>query len=172
MAEERAPTAESVEEILRAARPALMRVLARYRIPYEDADDLIQEVLLQFVRKRAEIRNPTTWLGGALRNECLLHWRRQRRSLYTAVDEAVLEAVAGPEEPEQEHQALLRRLDEVLAGLQDRCRKVLRLRYLLGYKPAEIADQTGYKLSSVDKIVRRCVAALSQRMVALGLGRN
>ena len=164
-------TAGSFEEVLRAARPALMRGLARFRIPPEDGEDLLQEVMVQFVRKRKEILNPIPWMAGAMRNECLLYWRRRRRQLYVAVDEAVLDAVAD-EAASQEHEAMLSRLEEVIATLNERCQTVLRLRYLLGCKPAEVAERTGYKLGSVDKILRRCVAALSQRLLAIGVGRS
>ena len=47
----------SLEEILARIEPRLKRVLSRYRIPAQDADDLLQETFLIMVSKAGTIRN-------------------------------------------------------------------------------------------------------------------
>lgn len=156
---------QPINELIEAARPTMLGILRRFGIPPQDADDLLQEALLSFVRKRPEVRSPKKWLAGALRRECLQYWRKRARALYDAVDQAMLDLVADDSEDPQEDSVLKRRMREQIATLQPKCRSVLVLRYRLGYDNREIAEETGYRPSSVDKIAQRCVAALSRRLL-------
>jgi DNA-directed RNA polymerase specialized sigma24 family protein len=65
--------------LLRRMAPALEAILRRFRIPPEDAEDVVQQVLLQYVRKRRKIQTPEAWLPGAVRHECRMYWRRRCR---------------------------------------------------------------------------------------------
>lgn len=159
----------SVQKLVESTRPTLVRILLHFRIPAEDAEDLIQETLLQFLRKRAEVRDPPKWLAGALRNECLLYWRRRSRALYQAVDLGVLDLLADEAIDDQDKVVLLARLTELIGSLKPNCRSVLEMRYRLGYDNQEIAEETGYRPSSVDKIAQRCLAALSRRLIGASL---
>lgn len=156
---------DSFEEILRSLRPSLKGILARRHIPYEDAEDLVQNAFLAYLRKADTVRNPHTWIKGALDKECLMYWRSRGRRLYDSVDQALLELVTDHQGTQQERHVLLNRLDSVIADLHPRCQSILRLRYRLGCDRAEIAAQTGYREGSVDKIARRCLTALSQRLL-------
>lgn len=166
------PQPPAINELLQSARPSLQRVLWRFRIPPEDADDLLQDAAIHYLRKQQEIRDPQKWLTGALRNECLLYWRRHSRRLYDSVDQAILDLVADDGVEAQERQILRNRLREMIPTLDYRCRTVLTLRYRLGYDDGEIADQTGYQPSSVDKIARRCVAELGRKLLSLRILRR
>lgn len=146
-------------------QPRFAQVLARFKIPPQDAEDLLQQTLLAFVRKEASVRVPETWLVGTLRNRCLKYWRARRRSLYTAIDSAVLEAVAAEERPAQHLADLQRDLNAAVGRLRPRCRSILRLRYGLGCKPRETARRLGYRESSIYKLVERCLAALSNQLI-------
>ena len=154
-----------IGELVDFDRPTLTRILLRFRIPAEDAEDLLQEIVVQYLRKRSTIREPSKWLAGALRNECRLYWRRRHRCVYDAVDQGILDALAVEDVPRQERAALVSRLVEHISTLQPRCQDVLSLRYRLGYSNDEIAGKTGYRPSSIDKIARRCLDALSRRIV-------
>ncbi len=140
-------------------------VFARFRIPEQDAEDLLQQALLTYVRKRHTVRDPESWLVGTLRNRCLKYWRARRRSLYIAVDEALLESLATPGETSQERADLRRDLSTAMGRLRPRCRSILGLRYGLGCEPRETARRLGYKESSIYKLVERCLAALSSQLL-------
>jgi RNA polymerase sigma factor (sigma-70 family) len=155
-----------VEEIFAAVRPRLAHVLAHFRIPVADAEDLVQEAVVQFLRKREQIYQPEQWLVGAVRKECLMYWRRHRRRLEVALDVAVAGAT---EDAPQERQALRGDLDRAINTLRPKCRSLLRLRYALGLSTEETATQLGYSLASLDNIARRCLAALSQRLLSCTL---
>ena len=58
----------SLEEILERTTPRLKKVLSRYRIPPQDADELLQETFLILITKAGSIRNPDAWLLATLAN--------------------------------------------------------------------------------------------------------
>lgn len=157
-----------LEEILRRVEPRLKRILFRYKIPAQDAEDLLQETFLIMVSKSASIRNPEAWLLATLSNRCVIYWRRHRSRLWDLVDTTILELLAEAEAPTQELSDLRSDLDALLAQLPDRCRSVLRLRYGLGCSTAEAAERMGYCTSSIRKVTRRCLAALTEQLLGAG----
>src|SRR5436305_9578747 len=112
----------SLEEFLKQVRPRLKALFARYSIPPQDTEDILQQALLALVYQRQLVRDPETWLLGTLRNKCLLYWREHRRKLYEAVDAAVLELMAEPMAPAQGASDLQRGLASALGQLPERCR--------------------------------------------------
>jgi hypothetical protein len=63
---------------LEADRPLLRSVLRHYRIPLEDAEDLIQDTLVLALMKWPQIRSLGPWLYGTLRHRCIGYWRKRR----------------------------------------------------------------------------------------------
>lgn len=161
---------DELESLLTSLRPRIRRTFARFRIPQEDAEDILQDALLAMVTKGHSVRSAEPWLMATLRNRCLLYWRSRRRRLYDAVDTALLESAADPAEAEQERIGLRRDLAAVIALLPRRCQSLLRLRYRLGYDPSEVASCMGYRHSSIRKVTSRCISALTRRITAAGIG--
>lgn len=159
---------DSFEELLQKVQPTLKQILGRYQIPPEDAEDVLQDTLLTLLYKWDTVIKPEAWLIGTLRRRCIMYWRSRRSRLYEAVDEAILELVADAERPAQDQAVLRRDLERTLVRLRPRCRAILRLRYGLGLKPNEIAEQLGYRQSSVRKVANRCLAALVRQLVDVG----
>lgn len=162
---------EELADLLRRMWPRLQKVLSAFHVPPEDADDLVQDILMQYLRKRTQIRTPEPWFAGALRNQCRMYWRTRSRRRTVAVDQAVLDVMAGGSEPDAERVALRRGLARWVAMLPRNCQELLRLRYGLGLDDQAVAEETGYQPSSVDKVTRRCVQALGRKMAAANLGR-
>lgn len=159
----------SLEQFLAKIRPRIKVLFARYRIPPQDTEDILQQALLALVYQRQGVRDPEAWLLGTLRNKCLVYWRDRRRKLYDAVDEAVLECMAEPQAPAQEEADLRRDLAYAIDRLPERCRSLLSLRYRHGYAPPELAKRLGYSPSSISKITTRCLAALTRQLTASGI---
>jgi len=153
-------------------RRKLRTHLVRYRIPPEDAEDVLQQAMVALVYSWEEIENPEAWLSGTIRNKCLLYWRERRRRLYQAVDTVFLEWVAGESSSGTERVELTHDLNSLIARLPKRCRRVLQLRYGLGLEPAEVAEKLGYKSSSISKVTTRCLAALNREMILAGFSRR
>jgi RNA polymerase sigma factor (sigma-70 family) len=161
--------ANTFEDLITGVEPRLRRLLAVYRIPSEDAEDLLQQALLALLYQWDRVRDPANWLVGTLRRNCLIYWRTHRRRIYSAVDSAILDWLSEPIAPSQERSELLLDLDSLIQRLPPRCRSVLRLRFRLGYDPPEVARLLGYRQSSIGKITTRCLAALSREVLASGL---
>lgn len=158
-----------LEDLLDRLRPRLRGVFARFGIPLEDAEDLLQQTLLTYLHKKESVEDPERWILGTVRNRCRNFWRDRRRKLYFNVDVAVLETIAEPGRTAQEHSDLRYDLGNVLGKLSARCRKLLELRYTLGCKPAEAAERMGYSPSGIYKVLERCLAGFTRKLVALGL---
>lgn len=157
-----------IHEILVSLRPRLKQILGRYRIPADDAEDLLQEALIVTIHKWDSIQDPESWLQVTLRNRCVVYWRKRRHTLYNSVDTAILELLSEPVAAPQERAELVLDLNNLLEKLSPRCRKLLQLRYGFGYDPSEVAQKIGDRLSSVRKATRRCMAALTHQMVTQG----
>jgi RNA polymerase sigma factor (sigma-70 family) len=154
-----------LEEVLARVQPRLKRVLARYKIPPQDAEDLVQETFLIMVSKLDSIRTPEAWLLATLTNRCIIYWRKQRSQLLDLVDSTLLELLAEGESPRQELAEIRCDLESLLSNLPDRCRSVLRLRYGFGCTTTEAAEVLGFCPSSIRKISRRCLSALTRQLV-------
>lgn len=161
--------AASFEEFLKEVEPKLKRLLATWRIPSEDAEDILQQALLALLYQWERVRDPESWLFGTVRRHCLMYWRNNRRRIYSAVDATILEWLSQPIAPAQEREALLCDLENLIDKLPPRCRQLLRLRFQMGYEPLEVASKLGYRASSIGKITNRCLAALSKEFLASGL---
>lgn len=157
------------EEFLKAVEPKLKRLLAVYRIPSEDAEDVLQQALLALLYQWERVRDPESWLFGTVKRHCLMYWRMRRRQIYCAVDSTILEWLSTPIAPSQEHADLLCDLENLIERLPSRCRSLLKLRFRMGYEPLEVAQQLGYRASSIGKVTTRCLAALSRELFASGL---
>jgi RNA polymerase sigma factor (sigma-70 family) len=161
--------AASFEDFLTEVEPKLKRLLAVYRIPSEDAEDVLQQALLALLYQWNRVRDPESWLFGTVRRHCLMYWRTHKRRIYSAVDSTILEWLSEPIAPSQEKADLLCDLESLISQLPPRCRSILRLRFRLGYEPPEVARMLGYRESSIGKVTTRCLAALSRELLASGL---
>ena len=161
--------AVSFDDFLKKIEPKLKRVLILYRIPGEDAEDVLQQALLTLLYQWERIRDPEVWLLGTLRRHCLMYWRTRRRSFCSSVDSTLLEWLSEPLAPPQERADLLSDLENLIGRLPTRCRSLLQLRFHLGYEPKEAAARLGYQPSSIGKVTNRCIEALGRELVEAGL---
>jgi len=88
--------AASFEDFLTAVEPKLKRLLAVYRIPSEDAEDVLQQALLALLYTWERVRDPESWLFGTVKRHCLMYWRTHKRRIYLAVDSTILEWLSEP----------------------------------------------------------------------------
>jgi RNA polymerase sigma factor (sigma-70 family) len=160
--------ADELTAVLERLEPELRRVLVRFRIPAQDAEDLIQDTLLVFLTKHDTIASPAPWLLATLRNRCLVYWRRRRRHLIEAIDAGLLEEVAGGRPGDQNRRDLARDLSGAVSRLPNRCRSILRLRYGLECAGPEIAEQLGYRPDTIRQATLRCLSALSRQLLSNG----
>lgn len=162
----------SIEEVAERARSLATRLYGRWS--EQDRDDLVQDVLVRYVRTFGEHDAPenlSAWLTTVIRNTARnLHAQNERRlEDPQAVDDPVgaFAAAVSPSfaslVPVQEE--LLR---SVLGLLDDeRTRAVLRMKYVDNLTSRRIADELGLSPNAVDQIAsrgkRRLAEALESR---------
>jgi RNA polymerase sigma factor (sigma-70 family) len=151
---------ETLDEMVRRIRHRLKNVLRNYDIPFQDAEDLLQDSLLDALRKWDAIYNKECWLIGTLRFKCSNYWKRIRTKVPQSLDLPELEELCPPLPPPQEKRDEALDLRHTLSVLDPRHQKVLWLRYAVGFTPEEVADQLGYRHSSVRKLTQRAMLRL------------
>ena len=165
-------TRQTIERTFRERRKGFLAWALRHAPDPSTAEDILQDAQLTLLYKWDKVRSPESWLIGTVKKKCIMYWRKRRGSLCDAVDTAILDLVSEPQAPEQERAELSCDLNRVLSKLSERCRSLLRLRYGLGYGPTEVAEQMGYRTSSIRKVTNRCLAALTRQLVAVGFQRE
>lgn len=160
------PGEAEIAGLLRRVRPRALWLLRYHRIPPQDADDLLQQTMLVFLYKHAGVRDPEAWVLGTLRHKCLRYWRNRRLQQLDPVGEEAMEQAIPAGSTGQEIAELRHDLELALARLPERCRRVLRQRYGLGYRATEIAESLGYPAATVRKISSRCLQALARELRA------
>ena len=135
-------------------------ILSSHRIPPQDAEDIVQTALLALTASWDDVRDPGAWLCGTLRRCCLGYWRERRRfaQRFEELDGLALELGV---ESGRSRRDLLIDLDRALAKLPPSHRRLLVLRYRLGFKTDEAAQAVGLASGSVRQTVRRSLARLS-----------
>lgn len=142
-----------------------------YRIPPQDAEDLVQTTALLAVLNWERIQQPAPWLVGTLRNHCLLYHRYRQRAARCQVhfEDAGPPGDAGdPDAPNLPYLALLPAPDEpldarvdvrrLLRALPARHRLLLAARYQLGMVDHEVAAATGLAAGSIRKLTQRALS--------------
>lgn len=149
--------------------PRLRGILAWFRVPQEDAEELYQEAMLGLVRRWDRIECPEGWLVGTLFRLCRKYRSRTRRErAWIETAEAwLLEILAPARMPEQTRFEILRDLNAVLRRLDADKRKLLKLR-ALGFTCEEVAELLVCRPSSVGKMTSRALA--EARRIARRLG--
>jgi len=154
----------ALSEMLRKARAAVLRK----GVPQDEVDDLVQEAFLRLegYERTNAVRSKEAFLVSAAVNLTIDWARRQKRSPFehgaTNIDNIVEDAVA-PDEVIVAR-ARLRRLEDGIAQLPDRTRRILLSRRIDGIGYREIADAEGMSISAVEKQVARATLSLMKWM--------
>jgi RNA polymerase sigma factor (sigma-70 family) len=145
----------------------MRRVLYRRGKRREDIEDLMQDAfvrLLEYCQAGNEVREPEAVLVRTVQRLAINHERDAHRDLYV---EQPLEhlTVADPSPTHEELLAAdqyLQQVKSTLDTLSRRTREVFFLQRLHGFSYAQIAQQTGMPVSTVEKHIARAMTALLQ----------
>jgi RNA polymerase sigma factor (sigma-70 family) len=156
-----------LDDLLEAARPKLYSMLASYKVPAEDAGDLVNDAIVALLEQgTAGVANPEAWLLGILRIKILAYrrWRARQGRLMQLLSRAI----AASEPPPQLHQDAVHDLLALTAHLPPRVVTILWLRFGLGRKPREVARILRCRPDSVRKLTRRALELARRNLAAAG----
>jgi RNA polymerase sigma factor (sigma-70 family) len=157
---------EGIIDLLTRMTPRLKRIMASFRIPAAEAEDLMQDACLSLVRNGSRIECPDAWLAQALYRLCYASATSRRRARLQYLAGSFLEALAPVQRPAQERAELFWDLNTLAAFLSRRQQVLLQLRYGLGMTPDEIAAQLGCCSCSIGKSTSRALARLRKAVQA------
>jgi len=136
------------------------------------AEDVIQEVWVRLaaeVGKGTVIENQPAWCRRVARNLILKHWRKQQTTKVVA-DSEVMEAFLAQvetafsevdQDADDEWQQRQQALDDCVATLPEKSRRMLSLRYEGRQSVEEVARATGQTFDAVTKSLYRLRQALA-----------
>lgn len=136
------------------------------------AEDVIQEVWVRLaaaVEKGTLIENQPAWCRGVAKNLMLKHWRLRQTAKVVAnseVMEAFLAQVdmafsEADENADDEWRRRQQALDDCVAALPEKSRRMLSLRYEARKSVEEVARTTGQSFDAVTKSLYRLRQALT-----------
>jgi len=166
------PERTALEALVRATRPGLRRLAARY-LGRGDAEDAVQEACVRLLCAEAPVRHAGRFLRVATTSAALDHLRRARHRSPASLGLAGLDLLqageAGPEQAAATAQAA-RGLAAALDELPARCRDALLLSRLEGLSHLAIAARLDVSPKTVERDIaralRHCVGRVDRRQGA------
>jgi RNA polymerase sigma-70 factor (ECF subfamily) len=162
----RSPATDADWDAVYAEQMPRVHNFFRYRVGTgPEAEDLTSVTFEKAWSARHRYRRDqagfATWLFAIARNVVIDHYRRAKA--FAPLEEA--ESIAGPSGPEDEAERRSdgERLLRLLAGLPERERELLSLKYGAGLTNRAIARVTGLGESNVGTILHRSIADLRAR---------
>ena len=165
---------EAFDAVFRAWYAPLVRIAEGIVRERAVAEEIVQEVLLEVWRRRAQLADeptPRAYLIRATRNRALNHVRHLRveqRGAPEAAGPSAALPTAGASLVEQEIDVALR---DAVAGLPPRCREVFELSRVHGLPYAEIARSLEISVKTVEAQMGKALRTLRERL-APWLGRG
>jgi RNA polymerase sigma-70 factor (ECF subfamily) len=166
----RSPHASLVEAVRRGDQQAFGRLYDLYgpmvhgillaRVPWNDVDDLVQDVFLHAFKRLQTLRDDNAfggWLAMITRNRAIDYHRRSREMEELPLDLAQSAHSGAADADAAEAIQLIRTLPEAY-------RETLVLRFVEGMTGPEIAERTGLTPSSVRVNLHRGMKLLREKM--------
>lgn len=155
----------SYRNVLTALAPVIRSATrsgyARFGLPANDVEDVVQETLLAVHLKRHtwDKSEPLTpWVFGIARNKLIDHLRRGGRAVKVPLDD-VIETLQTDEEDQQLDP---QELTIMLNALRARQREIVRLITLEGMAIKDVASRLGIKQGTVRVVLHRSLKAMAQ----------
>jgi RNA polymerase sigma-70 factor, ECF subfamily len=147
---------EAFGELYKAFAPLVHGIMLA-RVPYDEVDDLAQEVFLAAFKNLHTLRDQSkigAWLSMIARNRAIEFYRQ------TKPTEELSEEIRGNDTPQTEAREIL----EAIRSLPDAYRETLVLRLVEGMTGQEIAERTGLTPESVRVNLHRGMKLLRAKL--------
>lgn len=149
----------------------LYRLAYRLTNQQQAAEDLVQDILVQFYPRRhelADIDKLRPWLARSLYNRFIDNIRRNKRNpLSDAGDETILDFMPDYEavpERETEQDLMYQRLHQALQGLNEDQRMVVMFHDMEGYTLSELEDIFEVPLGTLKSRLHRARQAIKSHL--------
>lgn len=131
--------------------------VARFHVPLPDAENVVHDVFVRFLRHQDRITNDRAWLVAAVCNAARDYWRAPERRTKADL----------PQRGASPVDALGAKVDvaTLMHGLPDRCRDLLRRRFYYGCSSDELATTYATTTGYVKVMVHRCLTAARALLV-------
>ena len=143
-------------DVFRKELPQLKYIIAGMGFCRADAEDIIQDVSLEVLKRRAAnnpVDLPAAWLKRITVNKCISEYRRRKRfqQKTKAILQHQLEVTKSTAQPDEAiiHEEKREMIRQALKNLDDTLLAPLVLRYYCGHTSDRIADILNLKPSSV-----------------------
>ena len=126
-------------------RPAILRMATHYTEDTDEAEDVVQEVLLKlwFLRERLSQYRSIDALAMVITKHLCFNRKRGQYPDFVSLEEGLtIEGEAGPERKLMEKE-WIQELLELIATLPDLQQSILRMKHIDGFEVEEIARLTG-----------------------------
>jgi RNA polymerase sigma factor (sigma-70 family) len=139
----------------------------KFQVPETEAETLVHDVLISYLRKSATVLDLRAWLIGAICFASRHYWRLNGRTV-GADPESNLDRI----DPASLH--ILDSLPDQLAARQalecmsPRCQQVVYMRYFEGFSIAEVAERLGVKPKYAQKVISKCLRRAEKRFNTKG----
>jgi len=148
--------------------PLLTQVaMFKFQVPDTEAETLVHDVLLSYLRKGATVIDLRPWLIGAICHASRHYWRLNGR-IIGADPDAELDRV----DPTTLH--ILDSLPNQIAArqaiesLSPRCQQILHMRFFEGCTVPEIAVRLGVKAKYASKLLTKCLRRVEKLFAEKG----
>lgn len=146
--------------------PDIRRYLKTLGCDSVSAEDIFQEALLIYVRKRESSEfELTVEPFFYVRNTCKLLWYNQARKEQKQLSTELSENIEAAEDQWFEKEMKIREVETTLAKLGAQCQEMLQLFYGLGWNMMDIAKKIGLRNDKVAKAQKyRCLQKAKELM--------
>lgn len=151
----------------------------RYLNSREEAEDVVQEVMMKLWEDRNESRhyeNPAAWCTAVTRNSCIDLLRRRRRIWHEEIKSTSVFPDAGTDEPGQsDSREAAELINSIVSRMKEPYRSAVILRDIEGYsyeEAAEVMETNVNALRTVLSRARRSIRDELEKIYSYGTGKD
>jgi RNA polymerase sigma factor, sigma-70 family len=131
---------------------------SRYGIPWDVAEDVLQDTAVQLLKQQRSVRKPRSYLCAVFRIRCRTYFSSRPVNLGTLpISDDSLDTLA--ESPEDDLDQRIA-LHQALTYISSACRRLLAARYMEGQSLRQAAQRMTLAYSGITKTLARCLKRL------------
>ena len=169
---------ETLETLFESLESPLLAYAYRLTRSVEVAQDLVQEAFMKLQVHFKQVREPKPWLYRTVHNLAANHHRKANRNVSiqqptSTGENMILESKDEGMLPDESivHQEAVGLVRLSLEGLDERSRKLIRLKFEEDMSYRQIAKETGLSVSNVGYVLHHAIKSLAVELKKIGVGK-